>query len=630
MPARLKKPLLRFALLLLGRLPFCIIRLLSALLAALCFQAPTSLNTLLKKNWRIAFGRLPTATEKFRVWRHFFNNTISVIKISRLTPEQYRRHVSLHPHFDTQQFLDHQRPVIALTAHLGCWEVLPRLAHCLGPGKYAALYQPLRDKHLNAWVLKTRARDGLRLIPRRNAWANSLRILKDGYCLAILADQNSGRHGIWTPFFGTLASTSPLPALLSRRTGSPIVPLFVKTLPGSKWEVQALQPIILNGIGIAEATARLNNILEQRIRQHPWDWLWFHDRWKLPNPHWLMATWAKKIFIPHDSALTPLRVVVRGMNWLGDAVMHLRAIRDIKASRPDIHLTVATIPSLAGLYRRCPFVDEVLSIPGKKSLLKTAALLRKGRYDVVVLLPNSRRVVFEARLAGIPHRAGYRVGRRNSRDITIKVPLDRLPAPGEHQAFTWQRAITYWGGRSDDSPVTLRSTAQPLPATPYGIIAPGAAYGPAKRWPPDRFAKSAQLLTAKIPHWLIVGAPSDADACASVAALLSGAENLAGKTTLEELIDLLAHADVVLSNDSGVMHLAAACAAPTVGIFGSTSPEATRPVGPCEIVYNKQPCSPCFERTCRYGHYDCLNSIHPETVAAAALRAIQNTPAKKP
>ena len=623
MAQHLNQLFLDLPLYVIGKIPFWAIRILSTVLAAVAFLLPSTLNSKLKTNWQIAFRRPPKALEKFRVWWYFFNNILSIVKIARLSPEEFRCRIHLKIHPDVAQLLQSKKPIIATTAHLGCWEVLPRIQHCVGQGKYAAVYQPLRNRQLNAWMLQTRSQDGVRLIDRNNVWQQSIQAIREGYTLAILADQNSGRHGVWTPLFGVLASTSPLPALLSYRTKTPMVPVFVLSLPKSQWEVQALAPMVAHNTQIAKTMAYFNSLLEQRIRAHPWDWLWFHDRWKLPNPQWLLASWAYKIHIPENSFVQPLRVVIRGMNWLGDAVMHLRAIRDIKASRPDIHLTVATISSLAGLYRRCPFVDEVLIIPGKKSLMKTVSLLRKGHYQVAVLLPNSPRVIFEARLAGIPHRAGYRVGQRTSRDITIKVPLEKLPKPNEHQAVTWQRAVNYWGGRSDDSPVRLLTSQYPPRPTPYGILAPGAAYGPAKRWPVEHFAKCAQLLSEKVFKWLIVGAACDVETCAKLAELLPGAENLAGKTTLEELIDLLAHACVVISNDSGIMHLAATCSAPTVAIFGSTSPEATRPVGQCEIVQHKTPCSPCFERTCRYGHYECLTGIQPATVSEAAIRAMQ-------
>lgn len=618
-----KSGVMSVAIALIGTLPFIIIRWLSGVLAVVFMLLPTRWNQVLRQNWRVVFDRAPSIRDTFMVWWHFFHNTLSALKVATLNAEQYARRVELHACFEYRENLKTGRPFIVLTGHLGCWEVLARLPLIIGPGRYAALFQNLRDRYLNHRVRKLRERDGVKLIERRNAWRGSASALRDGYSVAVLADQNSGRHGIWCEFFGQLSSTSGLPALLSRRTGAPVIPLFVRTLPGSRWVVEASHPMEPGTAGVEERTRFFNHLLESRIRAYPWDWLWFHERWKLPNPQWLLGRWAHRIYAPDPARLRLLRVVVRSMNWLGDAVMHLRALRDIKHSRPDIHLTVACPTQLADLYKRCDFVDEVLSVAGNKSLLKTAAALRAGNFDVIVLMPNSWRVVLEALLAGIPHRAGFRVRGRTAREITIKVPLDKIASQGEHQSLTWLRAVQYWGGVQITQPARLRVQATATREAPYGVIAPGAAYGPAKRWPAERFAEAARLLSKDIPRWVIVGAKSDAPACAEVARALNTAEDLAGKTTLGELIDLLGHAALVLSNDSGVMHLAAATGAPTVGIFGSTSPEATRPVDPAAIVYQKVECSPCFERTCRYGHYECLLRVTPQLVVDEARHVMR-------
>lgn len=605
-----------------GRLPFGAIRVLSGLLASVFFPLPIRWNRVMKENWCLAFDRKPSGKDSFLVWWHFFHNTLCALKVAKLSGEDYAQRVELKAGFNYTNLQKTGRPSIVVTAHLGCWEVLPRLPLIIGPGKYAALFQSLHDEFLNKKIQKLRQRDGVVLIERKNAWKGSLAALRQGYSLAVLADQNSGRHGIWCDFFGRLASTSGLPSLLSIRAKAPLIPLLVRTLPGSRWVVEAQAPIEPGEFSVEQQTAHLNKMIEQRIRDYPWDWLWFHERWKLPNPQWLLGRWAHRIHAPEPEKLKKLRVVVRSMNWLGDAVMHLRALRDMKLSRPDLYLAVACPTGLTKLYERCDFLDEVLPIPAKKSLLKTSAILRQGRFDVAVLMPNSFRVVLEATFAGIPHRAGYRVRGRTAREITIKVPLEKIAQGKEHQSLTWTRAVHYWGGVSRTEPILLKRSHTAPRNFSYGVIAPGAAYGPAKMWPAERFAEAGKLLQETILHWIVVGAATDAEACARVQELLPGSENLAGKTSLGELIDLLAYAQVVLSNDSGVMHLAAATGAPTVGIFGSTSPDATRPVDPAQIVYKKIECSPCFQRTCRFGHYNCLTQITAWEVAEAALRAV--------
>jgi lipopolysaccharide heptosyltransferase II len=222
----------------------------------------------------------------------------------------------------------------------------------------------------------------------------------------------------------------------------------------------------------------------------------------------------------------------------------------------------------------------------------------------------------------VSERLGYRVNRRGRRALPRKIPVESRASGTEHQRLTWQRAVPYIGGESRPEPVRLHPVLDPKRSV-YGVIAPGAEFGPAKRWPADRYAAAAEKVGDTIPHWIIVGAPGDRAACDAVARELPGAENRCGKTTLDELAVVLAGATVVLCNDSGVMHLAAACGAPTVAVFGSTEPKLTRPVNDGVVILRKHvPCSPCFKRTCPLKHTNCLMRITPDDMARGISAAL--------
>jgi heptosyltransferase-2 len=467
------------------------------------------------------------------------------------------------------------------------------------------------------------------LINRSGAWKAMSRCLRAGDVICLFSDQNAGDAGIWTPFFGRLASCSPLTSTVAARTGAAIVPLAVRTLPDGRYQMEffpALEPARGREVGAVEA--ELNGWFEAQIRRTPADWLWLHDRWKTPDPRFLLRRDTRAVHVPAGSELQPFRILVRGMNWLGDALMHLGALRDLKAGRPDARLAVVTPPKLAGLYRLCPFVDEVIEQPASRSLLGTARRIRAWNPDVAVLLPNSWRVVLEAWLGGVTGRVGYRINGRGRRALPRKIPVDLRATGMEHQRLTWQRAIPYVGGEPAAEPVRLRPPVDPARGG-YGVIAPGAEFGPAKRWPAERYAAAARLVGDAIPRWIIVGAPGDRAACEAVARELPGADNQCGATSLEQLASLLAGAAVVLCNDSGVMHLAAACGAPTVAVFGSTEPRLTRPVNEGVVVVRKHvACSPCFRRECPLKHLKCLTRITPEDVARAVASARGATPAQ--
>lgn len=357
--------------------------------------------------------------------------------------------------------------------------------------------------------------------------------------------------------------------------------------------------------------------------------------------------------------MNPRRVLIRSVNWLGDAVMTMPAIQRLKQAHPQAQLAVLTTPKLADLWRLHPDVSEVIvHEPGNCPfvLFQQAQDLRRGRFDAAVIFPNSWRSALPIWLAGIPQRIGFRGHARawmltDSLDESADYQTKPVMTPEairrlgdgasttpvrpvfKHQVHRHLQLTALLG--ADASPCVPRLQLAALPAEarlpqdkPLLALNAGAEYGPAKRWLLERFVAVAKTMAdRKGVRWVIVGGPKEIDLGSKIAAEIGDqhAINLAGRTTLLGLCHALAQCRLLLTNDSGPMHLAAALGKPVVAIFGSTEPALTGPdvAGDTRhaILRNAPPCSPCFLRECPID-FRCMTAITIEEVMKAAERIL--------
>ena len=225
--------------------------------------------------------------------------------------------------------------------------------------------------------------------------------------LGVLIDQHAGDKGVWTPFFGRLASTTPFPAVLAKKTGAALMPVSIVTSGIARWRVEVDDFIPSREASTAEITARINLSLEKQIRKNPSDWFWVHNRWKTPNPQFLLRHYHRGVYVPAEvERLKPFRVLIRSSDLPDAAAMSVEAARRIKRGRPDLHLTVLVIDRLADFWRNISEVDEVLQIEDGSSVFAVARKIR-GRFDVAILFPSFLRPGIEIWLAGIPRRVGF-------------------------------------------------------------------------------------------------------------------------------------------------------------------------------------------------------------------------------
>jgi lipopolysaccharide heptosyltransferase II len=387
---------------------------------------------------------------------------------------------------------------------------------------------------------------------------------------------------------------------------------------------------------------------------------------------------------PPSSNFHPRRILVRGTNWLGDAVMTTPALLRLREKFPDAHIALLTPEKLRELWLNHPAIDEIISFAPGETIFAVAKKLKTARgdarptgFDLALVLPNSPRSAIEVFLAGIPVRIGYARPWRNffltqtvaprAKAVTMqklspaeirhriatetqsaqRKNSDELCVPGDsvaksenlqHQIHEYLLLTAALGASSEPQPPKLSVTPEEIEAAKkkFGLdkisnpifgLNPGAEYGPAKRWPVERFIAAAKEIQQKTNcAWILFGGKNDLAVTNQIESEIQNSkfkiQNLAGKTSLRELMALLKSCRALLTNDTGPMHVAAALGVPVVAIFGSTSPELTGPVSSNElrhsILKSNAPCSPCFLRECPID-FRCMNGIDVERVVRAVL-----------
>jgi lipopolysaccharide heptosyltransferase II len=328
------------------------------------------------------------------------------------------------------------------------------------------------------------------------------------------------------------------------------------------------------------------------------------------------------------------RVLVVAPSWIGDTLLAQPLFARLHQKLPGLKLDALAPAWTAPVLARMPQIDEVIESPfghGELKLLDRWRLgrqIRSVRYDQAIILPNSFKSALVPWFADIPLRVGF-LGESRYGVLNIRHRLDadalplmaeryaKLAEPPESPPVRPLRAVRLEVNQAN---LVINLSRLGLSRSrPIAVLCPGAEYGPAKRWPPGHFAELARALDARgLSVWLI-GSAQDKPVADEIAARSNQAVlNLAGRTDLGAAIDLMSLASVVISNDSGLMHVASALGRPLVALYGSSSAEHTPPLTPdARIVKIDIECSPCFARECPLGHFRCMNDLRPELVLAA-------------
>ena len=580
------------------------------------------------RNLEIAFANEESPRELRQLVRRHFRrlgaNLLCSAKLTQMSPEKILEHVEVENIESMTREFRAGVPVVLVLSHLGTWEVFAQLMPKLvGFVRGASVYQGLGNRFIDKHVRQTRSQTGLELFDRHGGFEPVIDLLRSGGGIGVLSDQHAGDHGVWTPFFGRLASTSPLPALLAKRTRAALIAAGVYTTGRARWRMVFTERFDEAGASVAVLTSKINRVIEQQIRRAPEDWFWVHNRWKTPEPNFLLAHYKRGIYLPPGISandLKPFRVLIRSSNWLGDAVMSVPAVRAIKDGRPDVHVTIAAPDKVAPMWKLIREVDAIIPL-SEGSLLSVVRLLKQQTpFDVAVLFPNSLRVALESWLSGIPRRVGYR-GHCRSWLVNQIVREPRKPGPPEHHSFRFLRIARDCGAEISNIEVPKPNQTSNIKHQTLIGLCPGAEYGPAKRWLPERFAEAAAKISAQSSaQWILLGTKNDVAIGGQIAAAIGDhCVNRIGQTTLDQLIDELRRCSLLLTNDTGTMHLAALLGVPLVAVFGSTEPRLTGPLGSGHtILRHHVECSPCFLRECPID-FRCMKAVSTDEVAGAVL-----------
>ena len=331
------------------------------------------------------------------------------------------------------------------------------------------------------------------------------------------------------------------------------------------------------------------------------------------------------------------KILIRSVNWIGDAVMTLPAIGVIREYFPQAEITVLANPLVSQVFKHHDWVDKVITFDrnglhkGLFGRIRLASEIRQHAFDLVIIMPNSLDGAIVPWLAGIPVRLGKKSDGR-SLLLTHGFPVSLQPE-AVHQSRNYLAMLRYFGitgseneqrlqtSVDEDRKIACRLAEAGINDSDFVIgINPGATYGAAKRWYPDRFAAVARRLSSEIgARVIITGGPGETAIAADIEQDLAGnCLNLAGKTSVRELMALLKRCNLLITNDSGPMHLAAAFGVPLVAIFGSTDHSTTFPLSDKAVVVREPvACAPCMKRECPTDHI-CMLSVTAEKVVAAA------------
>ncbi len=337
--------------------------------------------------------------------------------------------------------------------------------------------------------------------------------------------------------------------------------------------------------------------------------------------------------------LHPKKILIRSTNWIGDGIMTTPAVRSIRQNFPEAEISLLAWPWVADVFNASPHVDRVIIYDkrgihrGVKGLLRLSGALRHYKFDAAILLQNAFEAALIAWAAGIPIRAGYRRDGR-SPFLNYGVTLDKT-GENRHHVYYYQNLLARLGLTIGSNDLFLEISREDkkwaenylsnLSPSPVIGLNPGAAYGPAKCWPADRYAGLASLIHEKTGgQFLVFGSAADSRTGSEIAERGQGhIHNLAGKTSLSQAMALIARCDAFVTNDSGLMHVAAATGTPLVAIFGSTDAEATGPFSEnASVLQKKMPCQPCLKKNCDSG-FSCMLDITVEEVAREVLEKLE-------
>lgn len=624
--------LLKFIGWLTARSPEILLRGLTSALGAFIYFGLTRRRQLILSNLHHAFPERSAAWRR-GIARESCRRLVETALLSLATPylsaARFRTMVTASP-AALAAFQRHEQdpaPTLICSPHLAYWEAQTAIGVTI-PGKlpeFGTIFRPLDHPAVDAFVKSSRERFGLRLLSRKEGFAEALKILRRRGFVGILFDQNAGMGGALTTLFGRVCSTTELPGLMAEKFNARVYGIFPRRLAFWRVEIGA-ELLAHDGTGPA-VTLGLNRWLETRLAADDnlcASWLWAHSRWRNQDiPTRRLRLEAKRDLLAADLAARGLvspprktRIWIRLPNWLGDVVMALPLLRALRASRPDAEITLFAKAPFLPLLATWGVADHLQALPKRGSGYFRHFWRLRGKYpDVWLLFTNSLRGDLEARLTGCRQRFGLvRHGKRRPLlSHVYRVPAD-FAERDHHQLELWENFLRHFGlaGEISREPIVAAAPAAAARA-PIGLIC-GSENTPAKRWPVTHWRALIDALPQET--FVLFGTANDTPITSEVAAGFPAerVRNAAGKTDLPTFARELAACRVLVTNDTGGMHLANALGVPIIVLFGPTNPVRTGPVFSGPVTLLQPPgCAPTGGGN--------LADLAPATVVAA-VRAL--------
>ncbi len=582
---------------LMAHVPEGLLRPLAAVLGEAFWLATPRRRRLTLTNLERAFPDRPAAWRR-RLARTSARRLVETGMLSLATPHlsemRIRSMARLAPSVEAwaADLAVRPRPVVLGTVHLALWESQTWLKLlCPTPlPEFGIIFRPLDQTGIDAYVKRTRERFGMRLLSRKEGFAEALHILRGKGCVGVLFDQNAGNQGALTLFFGRVCSTTELPGLLASKFGAELRTFYPRRT--GFWRVSFESDPVANDGTAAGATLALNRWLETALsgsEELCASWLWAHDRWRhqdLPARRFRLESKRNLLAADLGARGLPapprnLRLWVRMPNWLGDVVMALPLLRALRASRPDAEITLVAKSQFLPLLEAWKVSDRLEPLPNRgPAYFWHFMRLRSRRPDIWLLFTNSARGDAEARFAGAPQRFGLvRPGMRRPL-LTHAYPVPRdFDESRHHQLELWENFLRHFGLEiaPDRTPMNQAVRGATGAEETIGLI-PGSENDPSKRWPVAHWRKLIESTPGA--RFMLFGTANDTAIASAVAAGFHAdrVQNLAGKTDLPSFAFRLQACRLLVTNDTGGMHLANALGVPVIALFGPTNPVRTGPV----------------------------------------------------
>jgi ADP-heptose:LPS heptosyltransferase/lauroyl/myristoyl acyltransferase len=491
--------------------------------------------------------------------------------------------------------INSKRGALILVSHLSTMEATSFVPVLTGVNglEIGALYRPFGSKTLEKFIKLSRERFGIKMLSRKLGSVGAMKILGRNGVVALFFDQNAGCSGYTTTFFDRCAQTTKLPGLLAAKYNVPVYCLYQKRIGTWRAEIE-IEKLCQACQKPAELAITANGWLERKLRASDdacADWLWAHDRWKFtfsrPNifsiensRSWLSET---KQLLNYKTFPKKMRIFIRMPNWLGDVVMAIPVIRALKISRPDIELTMICQPRFVEFLDKLNLAERFIELPEKGFWYLFHLLKYRKLYpDIHVLLTHSLRSDLEARVIGATVRLGMGLGGRRPLLTDVFQPGQTFDWSSNHQTKMLTMFFRYYGlkGGINYTPykICLESNLGRQEHS-IGIIC-GSSNNPAKRWPIDCWRTLIERIVYRYQDIRIkmYGTEADAQIADKIGLGRHNIQQLCGKTTLVELGKSIQFDDLVISADTGGMHVANMFGRPVVCIYGPTNSVRNGPI----------------------------------------------------